>query len=170
RRADDGRRVRHRAADPDRAPDDRALGDERCDRAHLRDPARRQRAAAARRVARLGGDAAAAGRGGPTAGGAHREGGAVAAQREPRPPRFPRGRADGARDARPGRGVPRRGRRAAAGTPAGRAARDGAARRTGLMTAIDPATTVGPVHLTVADLDRSIEYYELALGLSAIGR
>ena len=38
------------------------------------------------------------------------------------------------------------------------------------MTPIAPATTVGAVHLTVADLARSIEYYELAVGLAVIGR
>ncbi len=38
------------------------------------------------------------------------------------------------------------------------------------MTEIAPATTVGAVHLTVADLARSIEYYELAIGLRVIER
>jgi catechol-2,3-dioxygenase len=32
---------------------------------------------------------------------------------------------------------------------------------------IAPATRVGAVHLTVADLDRSIAYYESAIGLRA---
>jgi catechol 2,3-dioxygenase len=32
---------------------------------------------------------------------------------------------------------------------------------------IAPATTVGPVHLTVADLDRSLAFYEQAVGLPA---
>src|SRR3954452_9514135 len=35
------------------------------------------------------------------------------------------------------------------------------------MTSIAPQTTVGPVHLTVADLDRSLRWYAHALGLSA---
>ncbi len=35
---------------------------------------------------------------------------------------------------------------------------------------IDPATTVGPVYLTVADLDRSIGFYERAIGLLALER
>ena len=38
------------------------------------------------------------------------------------------------------------------------------------MTAIAPETTVGAVDLTVADLDRSIDYYTLAIGLSVIER
>ena len=38
------------------------------------------------------------------------------------------------------------------------------------MTQIAPDTTVGPVHLTVADLNRSIEYYELVVGLRVIER
>ena len=38
------------------------------------------------------------------------------------------------------------------------------------MTQIAPATTVGAVHLTVADLERSIEYYELAIGLRVLAR
>ena len=38
------------------------------------------------------------------------------------------------------------------------------------MTGIAPETTVGPVHLTVADLDRSIDYYTLAVGLSVLSR
>jgi catechol 2,3-dioxygenase len=38
------------------------------------------------------------------------------------------------------------------------------------VTEIAPDTTVGPVHLTVADLNRSVEYYELAIGLRAIER
>ncbi len=32
-------------------------------------------------------------------------------------------------------------------------------------TSIDPRTDLGPVHLTVADLDHSLEFYELVLGL-----
>ena len=36
--------------------------------------------------------------------------------------------------------------------------------------AIAPETTVGAVHLTVADLERSVEYYTLAVGLAEIGR
>ena len=36
--------------------------------------------------------------------------------------------------------------------------------------AIAPQTTVGAVHLTVADLERSVEYYTLAVGLTEIGR
>ena len=36
--------------------------------------------------------------------------------------------------------------------------------------AIAPETTVGAVHLTVADLERSVEYYTLAVGLTEIGR
>lgn len=35
---------------------------------------------------------------------------------------------------------------------------------------IDPATTVGPVHLTVSDLDRSLAYYGSAIGLGEIER
>jgi len=35
---------------------------------------------------------------------------------------------------------------------------------------IDPATTVGPVHLTVSDLDRSLAYYGSAIGLREIER
>jgi catechol 2,3-dioxygenase len=37
-------------------------------------------------------------------------------------------------------------------------------------TKIAADTTVGAVHLTVADLDRSIEYYENAIGLVVLGR
>src|SRR3954447_11583314 len=37
-------------------------------------------------------------------------------------------------------------------------------------TKIAAATTVGAVHLTVADLDRSIAYYESAIGLSVLSR
>jgi catechol 2,3-dioxygenase len=37
------------------------------------------------------------------------------------------------------------------------------------MTSIAPQTTVGPVHLTVADLDRSKRWYAHALGLNAAG-
>lgn len=35
---------------------------------------------------------------------------------------------------------------------------------------ISPRTTLGPVHLTVADLARSVSYYEAAVGLEVIGR
>jgi catechol 2,3-dioxygenase len=35
---------------------------------------------------------------------------------------------------------------------------------------LSPATTLGPVHLTVAELARSIEYYERAVGLDVIER
>ncbi len=35
---------------------------------------------------------------------------------------------------------------------------------------VSPATTVGAVHLTVADLPRSIAYYEQAIGLTALER
>jgi catechol 2,3-dioxygenase len=35
---------------------------------------------------------------------------------------------------------------------------------------IDAATTVGAVHLTVSDLERSLEYYRRAVGLSALAR
>ena len=35
---------------------------------------------------------------------------------------------------------------------------------------IAPATTVGPVHLTVADLDRSLAFYERAIGLRVLER
>ena len=38
------------------------------------------------------------------------------------------------------------------------------------MSTIADETTVGPVHLTVADLSRSVEYYELAVGLRVIDR
>ena len=37
-------------------------------------------------------------------------------------------------------------------------------------TRIAPETTVGPVHLTVADLDRSIDYYRDRIGLRVIRR
>jgi catechol 2,3-dioxygenase len=37
-------------------------------------------------------------------------------------------------------------------------------------TSIAPATTVGAVHLTVADLDRSLDFYDRALGLRAFER
>ena len=33
-----------------------------------------------------------------------------------------------------------------------------------------PSTTVGPVHLTVSDLDRSLRYYREAIGLEALER
>src|SRR5215213_11289366 len=35
---------------------------------------------------------------------------------------------------------------------------------------IAPATTVGAVELTVADLDRSVDYYTLAIGLTLLSR
>ena len=35
-------------------------------------------------------------------------------------------------------------------------------------TAIAAATTVGPVHLTVADLDRSLGYYRESIGLEVL--
>lgn len=35
---------------------------------------------------------------------------------------------------------------------------------------ISPRTTLGPVHLTVADLGRSLSYYEQQIGLQVIGR
>ena len=38
------------------------------------------------------------------------------------------------------------------------------------MSTIAPQTTVGPVHLTVADLDRSLRYYEEAIGLDTLER
>jgi catechol 2,3-dioxygenase len=38
------------------------------------------------------------------------------------------------------------------------------------MPAIAPETTVGAVHLTVADLDRSLDYYTRAIGLEQNGR
>jgi catechol 2,3-dioxygenase len=38
------------------------------------------------------------------------------------------------------------------------------------VTAIAPQTTVGPVHLTVADLERSLRYYEDAIGLETLER
>ncbi|MFL5894168.1 MAG: VOC family protein, partial [Thermoleophilaceae bacterium] len=38
------------------------------------------------------------------------------------------------------------------------------------MPAIDPATRMGAVHLTVADLDRSLDYYRTAVGLQEQGR
>ena len=37
-------------------------------------------------------------------------------------------------------------------------------------TAISPATTVGSVHLTVSDLDRSLAYYERSIGLAVLDR
>ena len=36
------------------------------------------------------------------------------------------------------------------------------------MSAIAPQTTVGPVHLTVSDLDRSLRYYGDAIGLETL--
>jgi len=39
-----------------------------------------------------------------------------------------------------------------------------------VQAAIPPATSLGAVHLTVADLDRSIEYYASAIGLSVVER
>jgi catechol 2,3-dioxygenase len=36
------------------------------------------------------------------------------------------------------------------------------------LSSIDPKTTVGPVHLTVADLDRSLRYYDDAIGLDTL--
>jgi catechol 2,3-dioxygenase len=36
------------------------------------------------------------------------------------------------------------------------------------LSSIDPKTTVGPVHLTVADLDRSLAYYDAAIGLETL--
>jgi catechol 2,3-dioxygenase len=41
---------------------------------------------------------------------------------------------------------------------------------TGLAPEIPAGTTLGPVHLTVADLDRSLAWYEHALGLRALAR
>ena len=41
---------------------------------------------------------------------------------------------------------------------------------TAVPSAISPATTMGPVHLTVADLDRSLAYYRDAIGLTALER
>ena len=35
---------------------------------------------------------------------------------------------------------------------------------------IAPATTMGPVHLTVADLERSLDYYSGAIGLETLER
>jgi catechol-2,3-dioxygenase len=35
---------------------------------------------------------------------------------------------------------------------------------------LPPGTTVGPVHLTVADLDRSLDYYRGAVGLEVLER
>jgi catechol 2,3-dioxygenase len=40
----------------------------------------------------------------------------------------------------------------------------------GTLVTIAPATTIGAVHLTVADLERSIAYYEQAIGLSVLER
>ncbi|HEX3330790.1 MAG TPA: VOC family protein [Gaiellales bacterium] len=44
------------------------------------------------------------------------------------------------------------------------------ARATGAAPEISPVTTLGPVHLTVSDLDRSVEYYEAAVGLETLER
>ena len=38
------------------------------------------------------------------------------------------------------------------------------------MSTIAPQTTVGPVHLTVADLERSLRYYDEAVGLETLER
>jgi catechol 2,3-dioxygenase len=38
------------------------------------------------------------------------------------------------------------------------------------VSTIAPQTTVGPVHLTVADVDRSLRYYEEAIGLDTLER
>lgn len=38
------------------------------------------------------------------------------------------------------------------------------------MTRIDPATHMGAVHLSVADLDRSLEYYRTSIGLDVLDR
>src|SRR5262249_48513753 len=35
---------------------------------------------------------------------------------------------------------------------------------------IPPATSIGAVHLTISDLDRSIRFYEFHLGFSVLGR
>ena len=35
---------------------------------------------------------------------------------------------------------------------------------------IAPATTVGPVHLTVSELERSLDYYRSAIGLAVLDR
>ena len=39
-----------------------------------------------------------------------------------------------------------------------------------MSTTIAPATTVGAVELTVAELDRSVDYYTLAIGLQVLSR
>lgn len=44
------------------------------------------------------------------------------------------------------------------------------ARAAGRPPEISPATTLGPVHLTVADLDRSVGYYDAAVGLETLER
>ena len=44
------------------------------------------------------------------------------------------------------------------------------ARATGAAPEISPVTTLGPVQLTVSDLDRSVEYYEAAVGLETLER
>jgi catechol 2,3-dioxygenase len=44
------------------------------------------------------------------------------------------------------------------------------ARAAGPAPDISPATTLGAVHLTVSDLDRSLGYYETAVGLEMLGR
>jgi catechol 2,3-dioxygenase len=44
------------------------------------------------------------------------------------------------------------------------------ARAAGPVPGISPATTLGAVHLTVSDLDRSMRYYETAVGLQMVER
>jgi len=44
------------------------------------------------------------------------------------------------------------------------------ARAAGRAPEISPVTTLGPVHLTVSDLDRSLGYYEAAVGLETLER
>ncbi len=44
------------------------------------------------------------------------------------------------------------------------------ARAEGTAPEISPRTTMGPVHLTVSDLDRSVGYYETAVGLATLER
>src|SRR5207253_1819231 len=38
------------------------------------------------------------------------------------------------------------------------------------LAEISPATTIGPVHLTVSDLDASLAYYRDAIGLGVLER